>query len=80
MNDNQSISQYIGTFNRLFEGPEVDERLKKLVIRSYSLKYSFNFSAINTKTIDPSSDNITWNHRGRGVYQCFIFMIQHTNK
>ena len=32
MNDNQSISQYIGSFNRLFEGPEVDERLKKLVI------------------------------------------------
>ncbi len=49
MNDNQSISQYIGSFNRLFEGPEVDERLKKLVIRSYLSKYIFKFSAINTK-------------------------------
>ncbi len=48
MNDNQTISQYVGSFTRLFEGPEVDERLKKLVITSYLVSnYTFTLSGEN---------------------------------
>lgn len=75
MNDNQTISQYVGSFTRLFEGPEVDERLKKLAFSCYlrpggfrGLCWSYWLKLV--AGTDPADWLGDWQKR-RGVYTTF---------